>query len=255
MTTQQRKDEEIILSKGDKTFKFLFQLINKDQMLIKAQQQQKGEVTSHSYQKVLRISDLPERKGIIITDMNVVLDQIKFSSKNSQLDFALEDKKNVKLYFYFFGGEEKEQIDIPFGFNSHDYNSFYALSSTISENRKIVAKSFIRIKGLQIQLNKLKNNRNLFTNEVNHILNDLKNYIKSIGDQIISNKKSSDDSFNQIKTQQSSFSSKLDNSTKQFSNLNAQIKNDFITHKEQITQQHSKIISRLTPSTFKFRLR
>ena len=253
------KGEEIILSKGDKKYKFVFQLISKDEMLIKAHQEEeeeKDEIIPYTYQKLLTIDDLPKREDIAISSIKVALDQIKSSSRTNQLDFQLENKKNIKLFYSYFGEEQKEQIDLPFAYNTDDGNTIYTLSSMLSKNRKKLHKTFNTIKGLQLNLNKLKHDGHFFTNQLNNIFSDLKNFIKSINDQIASNKKSSDDFFNQIKTEQSSLSTKLNASfqlqtTKHFSDLDAQVQNAFKTQKEQITQQQSTIIHKLTPIALK----
>ena len=103
MTTPS-KGEEIILSKGDKKYKFVFQLISKDEMLIKAHQEEeeeKDEIIPYTYQKLLTIDDLPKREDIAISSIKVALDQIKSSSRTNQLDFQLENKKNIKLFYSY----------------------------------------------------------------------------------------------------------------------------------------------------------
>ena len=98
MNEKLNKKNEIILSKRDKKYQFAFELIEEEKNLL------------------LKVDQKVKNEDITIDSLRVILNQIKSNYKNNRLEFNLEDKKYIKLYYYFLNGE-KEQIIIPFAYN------------------------------------------------------------------------------------------------------------------------------------------
>lgn len=255
--------QEFSLSKDDRTFKFTFELEGEERMIVTAEEEN-SKNDSCIYKKVMMLEDVPQKKGIVIKEMDAILESISssFAENKVEMDFV---GKSIKLSYFFY--YQKTEIIIPVSYKPQVIESqFQQISSGLLKNTKILNQYFKRIGSLEEKITitqdskTRRNNKENFLKQLFHeqkkeILTELKTCLETAIKQqnepgssiqnVLLQQKENSKKIDAIFNEQMSFSKKnIEQQNQQFKNINDKLMEEVSSIKnilaEAITEQNQQ---------------